>query len=138
MGAKTLHGNPYDGHTLLGALSQTERLTGIKLEDIVCDQGYHGHNYVGNAHVYVVRYIPGKAKRSFQRLLRRRSSIEPSIGHIKSDHPLDRNHLTSQEGDHINALLAAVGYNFRKLLRGVFFALIYRLVGRLNPVATAA
>ena len=104
----------------------------------MCDQGYRGHNYVGNAHVHVVRYIPRNAKRSFQRLLRRRSSIEPNIGHMKSDHRLDRNPLTGQQGDRINALLAAVGYNFRKLLRGVFFALIYRLVGRLNPVATAA
>ena len=138
VGAQALHGNPYDGHTLLGALSQTERLTGIQLEDVVCDQGYRGHNYVGNAHVHVVRYIPRNAKRSFQRLLRRRSSIEPNIGHMKSDHRLDRNPLTGKQGDRINALLAAVGYNFRKLLRGVFFALIYWLVGRLNPVATAA
>ena len=138
VGAQALHGNPYDGHTLLGALSQTERLTGIQLEDVVCDQGYRGHNYVGNAHVHVVRYIPRNAKRSFQRLLRRRSSIEPNIGHMKSDHRLDRNPLTGKQGDRINALLAAVGYNFRKLLRGLFFALIYWLVGRLNPVATAA
>ena len=63
-------------------------------------------------------------------MLRRRSAIEPSIGHMKSDHRLDRNHLTGKEGDRINALLAAVGYNFRKLLRGLFFALI--------PVARSA
>ena len=138
MGAQALHDNPYDGHTLLGALSQTERFIGIQLADVVCDQGYRSHNDVGNVHGHVVRYIPCNAKRSFQRLLRRRSSIEPSIGHLQSDHRLDRNHLTGQEGDRINALLAAVGYNFRKLLRGVFFALIQRLVGRLNRVATAA
>ena len=57
---------------------------------------------------------------------------------MKSDHQLERNRLTGQECDRVNALRTAVGYNFRKLLRGVFFAIIYRLVGRLNPVVTAA
>ena len=46
--------------------------------------------------------------------------------------------LTGQAGGHSNALLAAVGHNFRKLLRGMFFALIPRVVGWLNPVTTVA
>jgi hypothetical protein len=48
-----------------------------------------------------------------------------------------QNVVTNSTGDHINALLASVGYNFRKRLRKVF-SLIQRLVGWLNPVATAA
>ena len=138
VGAQALHGNPYDGHTLSGALSQTERLTGVKLQDVVCDQGYRGHDYAGDAKVHVVRYIPRKAKRAFRKLLRRRSAIEPSIGHMKSDNRLDRNYLTEKEGDRINALLAAVGYNFRKLLRGVFLALIQRLMHRFITATNAA
>ncbi len=138
VGAQALHGNPYDGHTLSAALSQTERLTGVQLQDVMCDQGYRGHNYEGSADVHVVRYIPRKAKRAFQRLLRRRSAIEPSIGHMKSDNRLDRNQLTGEEGDRINALLAAVGYNFRKLLRGLFFALIRWLERRLDLAPAAA
>jgi IS5 family transposase len=134
VGAQALHGNPYDGHTLAGAISQAERLTGQKCQDVMCDQGYRGHNYTGNANVHVVRYIPRKAKRAFQRLLRRRSAIEPSIGHMKSDHRLDRNQLTGKEGDRINAVLAAVGYNFRKLLRAVFFALFQWLDSQVNRI----
>ena len=130
VGAQALHGNPYDGHTLAAAVAQTERLTGVKLQDVVCDQGYRGHNYEGAAKVHVVRRIPRKAKRALKRLLRRRSSIEPSIGHLKSAHRLDRNHLTEKEGDRINAILSAVGYNFRKLLRGLFRALLHWLLPR--------
>ncbi len=133
VGAQSLHGNPYDGHTLAGAISQTERLTGVQLADVICDQGYRGHNYSGSAKVHVVRYISRKAKRALQRLLRRRSAIEPSIGHMKSDNRLDRNQLTGKEGDRINAVLAAAGYNFRKLLRALFFALFKWLVGRDHP-----
>lgn len=133
VGAQSLHGNPYDGHTLAGAISQTERLTGVQLADVICDQGYRGHNYSGSAKVHVVRYISRKAKRALQRLRRRRSAIEPSIGHMKSDNRLDRNQLTGKEGDRINAVLAAAGYNFRKLLRALFFALFKWLVGRDHP-----
>ena len=138
VGAQALHDNPYDGHTLAGAISQTERLTGVQLADVMCDQGYRGHNYSGNAKVHVVRYISRKAKRALQRLLRRRSAIEPSIGHMKSDNRLDRNQLTGKEGDRINAVLAAAGYNFRKLLRALFFALFQWLVGRDHPAPAAA
>ena len=136
VGAQALHGNPYDGHTLSDALSQTERITGRKLKDVVCDQGYRGHNYEGDASVHVVRTIPRKAKRAFKRMLRRRSAIEPTIGHMKTDTRLQRNQLTGKEGDRINALLAAVGYNFRKLLR-LFFALVQWLMGRLAPASAA-
>jgi IS5 family transposase len=138
VGAHALHGNPYDGHTLSDALRQAERVTGLAIQDAVCDLGYRGHNYTGNAKVHVVRYIPRKATRGLRRMLRRRSSIEPSIGHMKSDNRLGRNHLTGEEGDRINALLAAVGYNFRKLLRGLVFALIQWLMRRLAPAPIAA
>jgi hypothetical protein len=57
---------------------------------------------------------------------KRRSAIEPTIGHLKSDHRLKRNFLRGKSGDQINALMEAVGYNISKLLRAfaclVFFA----------------
>ena len=43
---------------------------------------------------------------------------EPTIGHLKSDHRLSRNHLKGRHGDRANVLLAAAGYNFAKLLAG--------------------
>ena len=50
---------------------------------------------------------------------KRRSAIEPIIGHTKSDHRMDRNYLKGEEGDRINAILAACGFNIRKLLRAI-------------------
>jgi transposase, IS5 family len=38
------------------------------------------------------------------------------IGHLKNEHRVGRNHLAHSTGDAINAVLAAVGYNFRRLL----------------------
>jgi IS5 family transposase len=48
--------------------------------------------------------------------MRRRSAIEPLIGHAKSDHRMGRNYLAGQAGDAIDAVLAAAGYNFRRRL----------------------
>jgi IS5 family transposase len=39
------------------------------------------------------------------------------IGHLKEDRRMGRNHLAHSSGDAINAILAAVGYSFRLLLR---------------------
>ena len=43
--------------------------------------------------------------------------IDTVIGHLKAEHRMDRNYLKGYEGDRINAVLAAAGYNFALLLR---------------------
>lgn len=56
-----------------------------------------------------------------KRELRRRSAVEPVIRHLKAEHRMDRNYLWYRRGDANNAVLAAVGYNFRRLIRGSRF-----------------
>jgi IS5 family transposase len=131
VGAHALHGNPYDGHTLRGAITQVERLTGHSPQDVMVDQGYRGHGYEGASRVHVVRAIPKRATRAVRRMLKRRAAIEPTIGHMKSDNRMNRNYLTGREGDKINTLLSAAGYNLRKLLRWVVFAPVFWLWHRL-------
>jgi IS5 family transposase len=57
--------------------------------------------------------------------MRRRAAVEPVIGHLKEDHRLDRNYLAHRHGDFNNAVLAAAGYNFRRLIR--WFRMLLRL-----------
>jgi IS5 family transposase len=62
----------------------------------------------------------GKYKRLSDKertLLKLRQAIEPIIGHLKSDHRLNRCHLKGADGDAIHAVLCAAGYNIRWLLR---------------------
>jgi IS5 family transposase len=136
VGAQALHGNPYDGHTLGGAIAQVERLTDKTPGDVMVDQGFRGHNYRGSAIVHVVRSIPKRATRAVRRMLKRRAAIEPSIGHLKSGNRMNRNYLSGQEGDKINVLLAAAGYNLRKLLRWIVFAPTFWLWRRLAVTLT--
>jgi IS5 family transposase len=49
--------------------------------------------------------------------MKRRAAIEPIIGHLKAEHRMDRNYLKGRDGDRINAILAAAGFNFHLLLR---------------------
>lgn len=42
---------------------------------------------------------------------KRRSAIEPIIGHTKAGHRMDRNYLKGEGGDKINAILAGCGFN---------------------------
>jgi len=61
--------------------------------------------------------------RAVRRWFKRRAAIEPIFGHLKSDNRMSKNHLKGTEGDQINALLCACGFNLRKLL-AVFLSLI--------------
>jgi IS5 family transposase len=116
VGAMNLPGRPYDGHTLTDALRQVEQLTGRIPAATFVDQGYRGHKHPGDTVVHVVGRFPKTATRSFKRWLKRRAAIEPCIGHLKSDHRMHRNHLKGTQGDAINVVLAAAGYNLAKLL----------------------
>jgi IS5 family transposase len=51
-----------------------------------------------------------------KRELRRRSAIEPVIGHMKIDGNLGRCHLKGREGDAANVILTATGHNLRRVL----------------------
>ena len=48
--------------------------------------------------------------------MKRRAAFEPSIGHLKNEHQLERNWLRGTYGDAINAVLSAAAMDFNKLL----------------------
>jgi transposase, IS5 family len=113
--AKALPGNPYDGHTLGAVVDATEKLTGCAIERAYVDKGYRGHNSVNPRRVFISgqkRGVFGVIKRE----LRRRSAIEPVIGHMKADGHLGRCHLKGRDGDAANVILTAVGHNLRRVL----------------------
>ncbi len=114
------HDTPlYDGHTLEAMLKQVEQTTGHQAKEAFCDRSYRGHGYSGRTKIYLVgRHRVG---RRLRRWFRRRAAIEPVIGHMKQDNRLDRNYLNGSEGDRMNAVLSACGFNLRKLLRGLVF-----------------
>ena len=114
-------GNPYDGHTLKDAVNKAEVMTKVRAESVFVDKGYRGkENHPDDVDVY----LSGRKKISFslKRLLKGRAAIEPIIGHLKSDHRMDRNHLLGSLGDKLNAVLSGCAFNLKKILRLSFMA----------------
>jgi IS5 family transposase len=128
VGMRALPGNPYDGHTLAEALEQVEILTEQRPAIAVVDRGYRGHG------VETTRVLISGSRRgltpSLKALLRRRSAIEPEIGHMKTDGRLARCPLKGTRGDAIFAVLCGCGHNIRKILKHLrkLFALLLAMI----------
>ncbi len=100
---------------------------------MLVDKGYAGQTRYGITEV-VQPYRRGQSgknayqKRKHRKRMARRASIEPVIGHLKSDFRMARCYLKGFIGSVLNSYLAAAAWNFRKwILEGFFFVLIWRL-----------
>jgi IS5 family transposase len=137
--AKALPGNPYDGHTLATVIPDIEALVGNTIQRAFVDKGYRGHNASPDYKFRV--FIAGQKRRvtpKIKREMRRRSAVEPVIGHLKSEHRMGRNYLCYRQADAINAVLAAAGYNFRLLIRWLRLLLFRLLVAFFRPIQLVA
>ena len=121
VGAITFKTNRYDGHTLEQVLQQTQKLTGKTPKTATVDRGYRGKQMVGATQINMpkppLKNDTDYQKRKKRKHHRRRAAIEPIIGHLKADHRVARNFLKGQSGDSINFMMAAAGFNFKKLMK---------------------
>lgn len=130
LGAMSRPHNPYDGHTLDAQLEQVRRLVGGKIKsapETYVDMGYRGHNHCGPETIHVDKRRRGSTPKPLWRWMKRRAAVEPTIGHLKSEHRLERNRLKGSRGDAINAILSAAAMNFQKL-QGFFWHFLLRLL----------
>lgn len=115
VGCRSMPGNPYDGHTLAETIEQVSILTNHDPKTVIVDKGYQG------AQVEGVQILRSGQRRgitpTLKAMIKRRSAIEPTIGHMKMDGRLDRNPLKGALGDAVHAVLCGAGHNIRLLLR---------------------
>jgi IS5 family transposase len=120
VGSKSFTGNPYDGHTLAEQMKQVEELLGSKkIKEVHVDMGYRGHDYKGAATIHVDKRKRGRTPQTLWRRMKHRAAVEPSIGHLKAEHRLERNRLKGVAGNAVNAVLAAAAMNFQNLMRAI-------------------
>jgi IS5 family transposase len=126
VGAMAFDSNQYDGHTLPEVLLQLKRLMNYEPVAALCDRGYKGKSKINNTQILRPNSKTKDADQKTQTLMRerfrKRAGIEPVIGHLKSDHRLNRNFLKGFAGDRMNVLLAAAAFNFKKWMRLFLFA----------------
>ncbi|PHR95875.1 MAG: hypothetical protein COA78_29400, partial [Blastopirellula sp.] len=84
-------------------------------------------NYTGPATMHIAGSSTRNLSRTKKKRRKRRSAVEPKIGHLKTDNRMRRCFLKGLIGDAVNAVLAAAGSNLQKLLRLFQHALIYWL-----------
>lgn len=140
IGALAFERNLFDGHTLPDVLAQVKRLMQRVPGIGIADRGYRGKTKINDTRIMTPKPARKNASREAIELarkrFRRRAGIEPVIGHLKSDHRLNRNYLKGFEGDQINLLMAAAAFNFKKWMRRVVLCprllseLIFNLFGR--------
>lgn len=134
VGVDALPGNPYDGHTLEDTLEQVERLTGTMPDHAQVDKGYRGHGVKNATDVHLAGSRRAAKSRTALRWMKRRQAVEPIIGHLKSDHRLERNFLHGTNGDRVNAMLAAAAFNLRKMTRAFLRTLLYDIRSALQRI----
>jgi len=114
LGVKSFHGNPYDGHTLAQTVEKIEETTCQEVENIFVDLGYRGNNYQQKSKVYTP-YTKKKITPKLKAMQKRRSAIEPVIGHLKQYGRMGRNYLKGVIGDILNPLISAIGFNLKSI-----------------------
>jgi IS5 family transposase len=122
VGARTFTGNPHDSKTLLPQLEQVKQLLAPldqapTPKTVLVDLGYRGVTIDG-----IEIHHKGRIKsltKAQRRRLKRRSSIEPHIGHLKDDNGMRRCWLKGEHGDARHTILCAAGHNLRFLMRAI-------------------
>ena len=122
LGARSFPGNPYDGHILSAVLEQASNLMQdikAQIKVVVADLGFRGVD-ADNPNKDIIHRGKFKSLSPQQKgWLRRRQAVEPAIGHLKSDHRMDRCWLKGALGDALHTISCAAGYNLRWLLRAI-------------------
>lgn len=119
LGAMALEGNPYDGHTLKHQLEQASDLIGRLPTIAFVDRSNKERKEILGVNIMLPDSTKGKTayeKRRERARLRRRATVEPVIGQLKSVYLMLRNYLKDFEDGMISTIMAAVAFNMMKRL----------------------
>ena len=133
VGARRFYVSRYGGHTWPETLTHTTELVGGRPKVAICDKGFRGQRTIGGTEVGIpkraLKHASTYQKRKDRQRFRRRGGIETSIRRLKSDYRLVRNCLKGSVGDSINLMMAAVAFNFEKLMIQCPLHLLLRFLG---------
>ena len=119
--AMNFENNVFDGKTLPAVLEDIKSVTGSVPKVAIVDQGYRGKKHIDDTEIISAdklrKNLSPYQKQKTKKRLRRRASIEPIIGHLKSDFRLAVNYLKGIIGDHLNVLMASAAFNIKKWMR---------------------
>ncbi len=134
---ESFEGNPHDSRTIEPLLNQMKNNFQYLPQEVVYDRGGRGRTEIIGVKISTPK--PGLKsdsqyqKRKKRKKFRRRAAIEPVIGHLKTDFRMAQNYLHGRASPRINAMLAATGWNLKKMMEKLkqellhtYFVFIYR------------
>lgn len=116
----SFEGNPHDSNTIEPLLKQMKRTLEYQPKEVIYDRGGRGKDNINQ--VLISTPKPAKKsdtpyqKRKNRKKFRRRAAIEPVIGHLKTDFRMAQNYLHGRGSPRMNAMLAATGWNLKKMM----------------------
>jgi transposase, IS5 family len=120
LGIKSFEGNPHDSKTIEPLLNQMEANLHYRPEEVIYDRGGRGRKEINGVKISTPK--PGRRtdspyhRKKTRAKFRRRAAIEPVIGHLKTDFRMAQNYLHGRASPQINAMLAAIGWNLKKMM----------------------
>lgn len=120
LGIESFEGNPYDNHTIEPLLNQMEKNLSYLPKEVIYDRGGRGKSNIKGVKISIPQKPKATTsdyqKRKDRKKFRRRAAIEPVIGHLKTDFRMQLNFLSGRGSPRINAMLAATGWNLKKMM----------------------
>lgn len=120
VGIDAFVGNPHDSKTIEPLLNQMKNNLDFTPHEVVYERGGRGQTMIGETKISTPkppnRIDSEYQKRAKRKKFRRRAAIEPVIGHLKTDFRMAQNYYHGRSSPKINALMAAIGWNLKKLM----------------------
>lgn len=127
VGHQEYNENIADVRALDPAIEDWERTFGDVPDELGADRGFHTKNLSDRASK-IKRFAvqrkgknphPDNKKAYFKRIQRKRNTLEAVIGHLKTDHRMNRCRYKGTLGDTLNVGLAVTAWNLRKWARQI-------------------
>jgi IS5 family transposase len=120
LGIDAFEGNPHDSRTIEPLLNQVSKNLEYQPEEVIYDRGGRGIPKINGTTISTPK-PPKKSASQYQKRIsrkkfRRRAAIEPVIGHLKNDFRMAQNYLLGNGSPCMNAMLAATGWNLKKMM----------------------
>jgi len=120
LGIDSFEGNPHDSNTIEPLLDQMQSNFNYLPQEVIYDRGGRGKTNIKGVTISTPKPLKRSAteyqKRKIKKKFRRRAAIEPVIGHLKTDFRMAQNYLHGRYSPKINAMLAATGWNLKKMM----------------------
>jgi transposase, IS5 family len=111
--------NRHDSKILSESIQKTQNNINQEIQKAFLDKGYRGNNYPTKEKLFISGQKKLSITPTIRKKIKRRNAIEQINSVLKNYHRLNKSYLKGEVGDQINANMAGLGYNFKRILQQI-------------------